>query len=520
MEQPKVALLILDGFGITSETNGNAVLSAPTPFFDDLFKSYPKALLKASSEEVGLPWGEFGNSEVGHTTIGLGRVIIQDLPQIDKAIKSESIITKPAFAKLIEKIKAGAVCNFVCLASDGAVHGRIRHMEGLVALINKQIPDAKIRLHLISDGRDVAEKSIENYLKEIRERLPKAEIASLMGRYFAMDRDKNWDRIQVAYDAIVGNGRRANSVEEVVESSYAQNITDEFIEPVMLSDAKINLEKDVVILTNFRSDRAMQITRAFIDPSLSDVKREALCSNFIAMTTYDDNLPMEVFFSNLDLNNPEVNSVENPLSKIISEGNMKQFHVAESEKFAHVTYFMAGGIREDFAGQENKFFDSAKVPSYDRFPQMRAYEISSEIINASSKGYNFIVANFANGDMVGHAGNFAAAQKAVTILDDSVSKCFNTLIQDGYDVFITSDHGNCDEMINLKSGKPNKEHSLSPVPFVYSNSQNKSSYSDIFSLADSEPIGILADIAPTITDSLGLTNSPEMTGVNLKDSLT
>jgi len=516
----KVALLILDGFGITTETNGNAIIAAPTPFFDSLFKSYPKALLKASSEEVGLPWGEFGNSEVGHTTIGMGRVVLQDLPQIDKALETKTVAQKPAFVSLIEKVKAGAICNIVGLASDGAVHGHIKHMIALCQLIREDYPESKIRLHLIADGRDVQEKSVLNYISELKEKLPNAEIASLSGRYFTMDRDKNWDRIQSAYDAIVGSGSISSTPEEIVEKSYAANKTDEFIEPIIFSQDKIDLENDVVVLTNYRCDRAMQIARAFIDPSLSDIKRQALCKNFIAMTTYDDNLPMEVLFSNIDLNNPETNSLENPISKIISEGSLKQFHVAETEKFAHVTYFLAGGVKEDFQGQENKLFDSEKVPSYDQFPQMRAYEISKEITDASNKGYDFIIANFANGDMVGHSGNFEAAKRAITILDESVSKCFESLINNGYEVFVTSDHGNCDEMIDLKNGKPNKEHSLNPVPFVWANSQNRSTYAEIAQLATAEPIGILADIAPTVLDSLELKNSQEMTGVNLKDSLT
>lgn len=516
----KVALLILDGFGITPELTGNAILNAPTPNLDALLPMFPKCLLKASAEEVGLPWGEFGSSEVGHTTIGLGRIVLQDLPQITAKLTNGEFRKKPQYKKIIDSATNGSNIHFLFVMSDGAVHGHINHLINLVKLIKSDRPKAKIILHMISDGRDTAEKSCKLYLDHINKQIGKlVTFGSLMGRYYAMDRDKNWDRIQLAYNAITGSAERAETPDQVIEDSYAKGKTDEFIEPVSFGNNPFDFSKDLLIFTNYRSDRAVQITRAFVDPNLPELKRRSITSNFFSMTTYDDNLGLNVLFSNLELNNPEVNPLRNPLSQIVSQNNFKQFHVAETEKFAHITYFFAGGEKKVFNGEVDKIIQTKKVKSFDLYPQMRALEISSEISAAANSGFDFIAANFANGDMIGHTGNFEAAKQAVSILDQVLGKLVGELLKKDYQVIITGDHGNCDEMIDFATGKPNKEHTLNPVPFIYCDLKYKGRYITKEDLFNSEPVGILADIAPTISQSLGIEKSPEMSGINLLGAL-
>jgi len=520
-EGKKVALIVLDGFAISKEDKGNAIVAAKTPYLEEIFKEYPKALLKASAEEVGLPWGEFGNSEVGHTTIGLGRIVLQDLPQIDKVISNGSLEKKEV---LIEAQKIAnensSQIHLLGIASDGAVHGHIKHIIALAKIFRTSNPKNKIILHLITDGRDVQEKSADRYLKQIDSELgDTASIGSLMGRYFAMDRDKNWDRIKSAYRAVLGESKSEGSPKEVITRSYSNNKTDEFVEPVSLGDFKANLEKDIFIFCNYRADRAIQLTRAFVDPTIQEVNNGKTANHFIMMTTYDDNLNSQVLFSNLELNDPTTNPLSHPLVQLISDSGKTQFHLAETEKFAHVTYFFAGGIKDELPGQKNLLIQSEKVKSYDLFPQMKAIEITQEIKKAVSKNIDFMVVNYANGDMVGHSGNFDAAVKAVEILDKCLSESIPSLLNNGYNIILTADHGNCDEMIDLKSGKPDKEHSLNPVPFLIISSETKGNFIDLANIKSLEPVGILADIAPTIAGELGLKLPTEMTGMNLKDSL-
>lgn len=521
--QKKAALIILDGFGITPEQEGNAVLLAKIPYMRGVFDSYPKTLLKASGQEAGLPWGEVGNSEVGHTNIGLGRVVLQDLPQIDKSISDNLLKDKEVVVnskKTISQNKSNL--HIIGLASDGAVHCHIEHILALIK-IYLDTPDlAKIVLHVISDGRDVPEKSIEKYVEKIKKQLnEKVIIGSISGRYFAMDRDKNWDRIEKAYRAILGNSDiKAANVDDAIKQAYAKGETDEFISPATIeTGVKTDLEKDIFIFANYRSDRAIQITRAFVDQSLNEFKREKISQNFITMSTYDDNLGTKVLFSNLDLNDKATNPLSNPTAQLISQAKLTQYHIAETEKYAHVTYFFAGGIKDPYQGQENKLYQSAKVKSHDMYPQMRAAEITKDITVNIPKNLSFIVANYANGDMVGHSGNLEATIKTVEILDFCLSKLIPKLLEANYGVFLTADHGNCDEMINLKSKKPNKEHTLNPVPFVFMTKDNRADYTKFNEFVSSQPIGVLADISPTILAYLGLRSSNEMTGMDLTQSL-
>jgi len=518
----RVALIVLDGFGITRIEEGNAVLLAKTPNLDKIYKSFPKALLNASSQEVGLGWGEVGNSEVGHTNIGLGRIVLQDLPQIDKAIASNSVVSRPTTVEINNILTEKQSClNLMCIFSDGGVHGHINHLISFIEIFKHAPGLKKIYLHLFADGRDCPEKSIEKYIKQIDSQLSeKVEIASLSGRYFAMDRDKNWDRVSLAYAAIFGQSpRKFSSISEAVEDSYTKKETDEFITPCSLSDYKPDLENDVFVFLNFRADRALQLTRCFVDGKFEDFERYGEAKHFYTLTTYDDNLAAKVFFSNIDLNDPETNPLSNSMAKLIADNNQTQFHVGETEKFAHVTYFFSGGIKDPFSGQENKLVPSAKVKSHDMYPQMRAKEITSEIIFAVQKGFDFVVANYANGDMVGHSGNLEASVTAVETLDFYVTTAISELLKNEYSVFLTADHGNCDEMIDLKSKKSNKEHSLNPVPFIYISKSSVGSYTSKNEFFSSQPIGILADIAPTILAELGIETVGEMTGISLKESL-
>jgi len=514
----KTALIILDGFGITREEKGNAILQSGIPYIKSLFEKYPKALLKTSSQEVGLPWGEAGNSEVGHSTIGLGRVILQDLPQIDKLFKSGRIIEKNTIKEALELSKRSGRVHFIGLASDGAVHGHIEHIIELSKLfLDKSI---KPILHLIADGRDVPEKSLEIYLEKIAKDLGNGiSIASISGRYFAMDRDKNYERTKRAYDAMHQGNLYSGDIKQYIKEQYKKNITDEFIEPASFKESSGIKPDEPVIFTNFRADRALQLTRAFVDKGFKDFKRNEIPELFATMTTYDDNLPTKVLFSNLDLNDPKTNPLTNSLSEILSQNNARQFHIAETEKFAHVTYFFAGGIKDEFKLQNNVIIPSKKVKSYDQYPQMMAKEISAEIIKASDSKYDFIVANYANGDMVGHSGSLEKTVESIIFLDNCLRDSIEILLKKQYTVFLTSDHGNADEMIDLRSGKPSKEHSINPVPFVYISNKQGGQYKKLEDFISSDPIGILSDIAPTILSDMNLSIPNEMSGADLRESL-
>lgn len=518
----KTALIILDGVGINPEKRGNALVQAKTPFIDQLLDQYPKALLKASGQEVGLPWGEVGNSEVGHSGIGLGRVILQDLPQIDRSIADGTFQNKKIIRASCEVLNnLNSNLHLISLLSDGAVHSHLRHTLALYNTFKTKVSPNNIFLHIIADGRDAGEKSIQKYIDQLKKEIGnEIKFASLSGRFYAMDRDKNWDRTTQAYDAILGKSQCNLAISSAIKAAYAKGETDEFITPVSLSDCpKTNLDYDIFIFTNYRADRSVQLTRAFVDSGVSEIKTQGIARNFITMTTYSEDLDVQVMFSNIELNNPSTNPLTNPFAQVLSQNQITQAHIAETEKFAHVTYFFSGGIMKQQRLENDILIESSKLRSYDKMPQMKAAEISSAIAQSAKKGTGFILANYANGDMVGHSGNLEATIKAVQILDLNLSKTLPFLLENGYTIYLTADHGNCEEMIDLKSGRPNKEHSLNPVPFVYiSQSHNMRTIGrDEFIV--SEPIGVLADIAPTIIEDLGLRKPNEMTGLNLKKSL-
>ncbi len=517
----KVAMIILDGVGITSEKRGNALLLAKTPFMDEIIEKYPKVLLKASGQEVGLPWGEVGNSEVGHSGIGLGRVILQDLPQIDRSIADGNFQNKKVIRAACDVLSnLNSNLHIITLLSDGAVHAHIRHTVALYRAFKLKVSPNNIFLHIISDGRDAGEKSIQKYIEILKNEIGnEIKFASLSGRFYAMDRDKNWDRTEKAYRAIMGQSRCDLSISSAVKDSYAKGETDEFITPVTLPDCpKINLDYDIFVFTNYRADRSVQLTRAFVDPGVKEIKFFGVARNFITMTTYSEDLSVSVMFTNIELNNPKTNPLNEPISQLLSQNQISQVHIAETEKYAHVTYFFSGGITTPFKLENDILIESSKLRSYDKLPQMKAAQITDAIVKSGNSGAGFILANYANGDMVGHSGNLDAAIKAVEILDLNLSKAIPSLLKDGYSVYLTADHGNCEEMIDLKSGRPNKEHSLNPVPLIYLSANNSARTISRDDFINSEPIGVLADITPTIIEDLNLRKPNEMTGLNLKKS--
>jgi len=518
----KIALIILDGFGITPEKRGNAVVLAKPPFIGKLMDKYPKALLRASGQEVGLPWGEVGNSEVGHSGIGLGRVVLQDLPQIDRSITEGRLQNKKtiqAATSVLNELNSNL--HIIGLASDGAVHCHIRHMVALYRAFRTKVPPERIFFHIIADGRDSPEKSVYKYIEGLKKEIgEEVNFASLSGRFYSMDRDKNWDRTEKAYLAMLGENKIQLAISEAVKAAYSKGETDEFITPVSLPDCpEVNFDFDVFIFANYRADRAIQLTRAFVDPGVEGIENNSVAKNFITMTTYSEDLRVEVLFTNIELNNPKINPLTDPLCEAIAKSGMSQVHIAETEKFAHITYFFSGGVAKSYPKESDILIESKKLRSYDTFPQMKAEQISQEIVKNSRRGVNFILVNYANGDMVGHSGNLDATIKAVEILDENLSLVIPELLKNGYLVYLTADHGNCDEMIDLKSGRPNKEHSLNPVPFIYIAKEDSLRCASRDEFISSEPIGVLADIAPTMIDDLGLQKPVEMSGINLKKSL-
>jgi len=512
----KCALVILDGLGISPQEKGNAVLQSNMPFFNGAINSYPKTLLKASGQEVGLPWGQFGNSEVGHTNIGLGRIVLQDLPQIDKSIGDNQLGKKHSIVSAKQKLSAGGNLHIIGILSDGGVHGHIDH----IIAIAKEFAPTKTFIHAIADGRDVPEKSLGKFIEKIEKALPEnAFLASVSGRFFAMDRDKNWERIQKAYDAIIGKGAKfSEGVSGLISENYKSKITDEFFDPTILCDYKMDFDNDVVIFTNYRADRAIQLSRAFVDQS-TPIKKSTTVQNFYCMTTYDDNLRANVLFSNINLNDPKTNPLVKSISELLSLSNKKQLHIAETEKFAHVTYFFNGGVKEPFAGQQNILVPSPKVKSYDLQPKMSADKIVESLSSSIDSQFDFILINFANPDMVGHSGNLNATVEALEYLDHCLSAVCSKMLQNGYEVFISADHGNCDEMIDLSTGNINKEHSLNPVPFIYLGHHNCGKYQIFDEFIQTQPIAVLADISPTILNCFGIPLPSEMAGVDLRPSL-
>lgn len=511
-----VVLAICDGFGFAPSGPGNAITRARTPHLTEWQQTYPVVTLQAAGESVGLKYGEMGNSEVGHTTIGAGRIIFQSLPRIDRAIQDRSFFSNEAFLRAMDHVlTTNGTLHLLGIFSEGNIHGSQEHLFALLELARqKGIPH--IAFHLMVDGRDTAPRAALKSLTELRRRIgdrSDAIIATIGGRYFGMDRDERWDRVQRMYDAMVyGKGPTASTPEIAIQAAYDMGINDEMIPPTVLVTAEGTpcatvRDGDAVIYSNFRPDRARQLTEAFVLPGFEKFDRGAWIKNlvFSTMMTYDDALPVEVAFP------PQ--SIVDPLGKILSDAMIPQLHIAETEKYAHITVFFNGGAMQPFPGQENILIQSPQVATYDLKPEMSANLICEEVIKQIDTGrYGFIVVNFANADMVGHTGNLPATIKAIETLDDVLGQVAEATMSVGGVLLITGDHGNAEMKIDPLTGVGQAEHTANPVPLylLWEKAARPAREPKMI-----PPVGLLSDIAPTVLDLIGLPPNPSMTGRSL-----
>ncbi|MBD5204745.1 MAG: 2,3-bisphosphoglycerate-independent phosphoglycerate mutase [Bacteroidales bacterium] len=500
-KEKKALLIILDGYGIGDHKQDDAIFNTPTPYIDSLTAEYPHSKLQASGEFVGLPDGQMGNSEVGHLNIGAGRVVYQDLVKINRAIADGSFAENPEVKSAFSYAREHNVpIHFMGLASPGGVHSSLNHLYALCDTAQAYGLE-RVFLHCFMDGRDTDPRSGAGYLSEIRAHCEKSAgvIASVIGRYYAMDRDHRWERLREAYNLLVdGEGRKTDDVVKAVEESYAEGVTDEFIKPIVNTsvDGRIG-EGHVVIFFNYRNDRAKELTTVLTQHE-EDGMKPIKDLQYYCMTPYDDSFKnVHILFSKGD--------VPMTLAEYLSLKGKKQLHIAETEKYAHVTFFFNGGREEPFAGEERILVPSPKVATYDLKPEMSAPEVTEKLVKAiDDEKYDFIVVNFANGDMVGHTGVYPAIQKAVAALDSCVHDVVEAAKAHGYETIIIADHGNADQAMN-PDGSPNTAHSLNPVPFIYVGSNKDAKTKD----------GRLADVAPSLLHLMGLPQPEEMTGDNL-----
>ena len=492
----------MDGFGLTEPGPGNAVANASTPNLDRIFRDCPGCKLSASGLDVGLPEGQMGNSEVGHTNIGAGRVVFQDLPRISRAIEDGSFFENDAYVEAMDDCKErDGSLHLMGLLSDGGVHSHITHLFALLKMAKEQ-GLSKVYVHCFLDGRDVPPSSGKHYVEQLQAKIQQlgvGEIATVMGRYYAMDRDKRWDRVQRAYDAIAcGEGPFEADAAEAVQKSYDAGVTDEFVEPVVCAKNAQVRDNDSIIFFNFRPDRAREITRCFVDEDFTDVERKTgfLSVDFICTTEYDATLP------NVTVAYPHQKLV-NTFGEYISNLGLTQLRIAETEKYAHVTFFFNGGVEQVFPGEDRCLIPSPKVATYDLQPEMSAYQVTEEAVKRIESGaYDVIILNFANCDMVGHTGVYEAACKAVSTVDECVNRVVEATSKMGGVSLITADHGNAERMID-DDGEPFTAHTTNLVPFYIVGASAQ--------LRD----GRLADIAPTMLDLMGLEKPAEMDGQTL-----
>ena len=500
LKNAPVALIIMDGYGNgkTCDPN-NAIQIAKTPVIDSLRQNFPSTHIQASGEFVGLPNGQMGNSEVGHTNIGAGRIIYQALTRITKAIKDGDFFKNEALVSVADQAKAnGGALHLMGLVSPGGVHSHSEHLYGLLQFAKNQ-GFKDVYVHAFLDGRDVDPSSAAEYVAELESKIAEigcGKIASLSGRYYAMDRDNRWDRVQKAYEAIaLGKGVAADDAVAGVKASYANEVTDEFVVPAVVGDYKGMKDGDGVVFFNFRPDRARELTHAFTDIEFSGFERKALKLSFATMTQYEEGLNVKVAYP------PE--SITNTLGEVISKNGMTQLRIAETEKYAHVTFFFNGGVEEPYKGEDRILVPSPKVATYDLQPEMSAIEVTDKVVEAIKSGkYDFIILNYANGDMVGHTGVIEAAVKAVETVDTCVGRFVEAIREVGGEVCITADHGNADQMVDPETGAPFTAHTTNPVPFIV--------VSDRVGWIASD--GALCDIAPTLLTLAGMEIPAEMTG--------
>ncbi len=517
MSKP-VILVILDGYGRGPENAANAIFKAKKPNIDFIEKNFPMTNLQASGIAVGLPWGEEGNSEVGHLNLGAGQIIYQYLPRIIFAIRDGSFFKKPALIQAAEHVKKNnSSLHIIGLVGSGNVHSYIDHLYALLDFAKKEKLE-KVFLHPFTDGRDSPPKDALEFFEKVENRLgrdyPFAKIASLIGRHYAMDRDNNWDRIETAYRLLTeGKGKISLDVKTAIKSDYDKNITDEFIEPKVINPpagGEPIKSNDAVVFFNFREDSARQLTQAFVEEKFDKFERKKIDNLYFAtMTRYEKNLPLNVLFEPLE--------IKNMLAKVISDAGKKQIHIAETEKYAHITYFFNGGIENPMPNEDRILIPTKRDHDFAKNPAMSASEITEKLIEAiNSKKYDFIVVNYANADMIGHTGNFQATVSAIEILDTEIGKILPEVLNINGTLIITSDHGNADEKIDLLTGKPLTEHTANPVPFYLINNDFKREKTpEDFEIYKFEIRGILADVAPTVLELMELPQLPEMTGKSL-----
>jgi 2,3-bisphosphoglycerate-independent phosphoglycerate mutase len=510
MADKQVVLIVLDGWGVNMQKEGNAIASAHAPVYHSLIRDYPHTQLLAAGESVGLPDGQMGNSEVGHLNLGAGRVVYQDSTRISKAIRDGEFFNNPVLLAAMDQAKrAGGVLHFMGLLSDGGVHSRFDHIYALFDLAKKQ-GMKHVFFHAFLDGRDTPPSSALEYVSQLEQFLAKTgvgKIASVSGRYYAMDRDKRWERVQKAYEALVlGKGIRKYGAAEAVRESYENGRTDEFILPTVILNAASNRpiatirDNDAVIFCNFRSDRAREITRVLTDTTFREFDRSVVprLSSFVCLTQYDESFDLPVAFTPVRLTHI--------LGEEISRNGLQQLRIAETEKYAHVTFFFNGGEEQPFPLEDRVLIPSPRdVATYDKKPEMSAREITEKLVKAIlSRKYAFILANYANPDMVGHTGVLEAAIKAVEVLDECLGRVVRAAQETGACVLITADHGNLETMADPSTGQPHTAHTTDPVPFIVLGQK-----------VVLKEQGILADVAPTALQLLGIEQPEEMTGTSL-----
>jgi len=495
-------LIILDGFGLNPDPENNAVVEADTPNIDRYFSSNPMTSLEASGSGVGLPDGQMGNSEVGHMTIGSGTIVKQDLVRIDEAIENQSFFENPALLNAVLAAKAAnRPLHLLGLVSNGGVHSHIDHLRALIRLCGQQAVVPQV--HMITDGRDTAPQAALDYLPELESLLKEngGHIGSICGRYYAMDRDNRWQRTQLVWDAIVKSiGANAQSASQAIQQSYDNGVYDEFIKPVLLPGFASLQAGDELLFFNFRNDRTRQVSAALVMADFDEFDRGSDYQPvaLTCMTYYDAKLESPIAYAPI---RPEVT-----LGSVVSEAGYRQFHCAETEKYPHVTFFFNGGREQCYPGEDRKLIDSPRVATYDLCPEMSAEEVADAMIEAlKSQQYEFLVVNFANGDMVGHTAIREAVIKAVEVLDREVGRVLDVAVEQGYAVVLTADHGNCDEMVNPETGEPHTQHSLYPVPCMVIDKNSSALVKD----------GNLSAIAPTLLQIMGIPKPESMTGNSL-----
>ncbi|HAI74399.1 MAG TPA: 2,3-bisphosphoglycerate-independent phosphoglycerate mutase [Candidatus Moranbacteria bacterium] len=515
-----VVLVVLDGWGLSKNKKGNAIINAQLPTIDKLNKFYPHIALQASGISVGLPWGEPGNSEVGHITLGTGQTIYQNMPRITMAIQDGEFFKNSAFLEAIEHCrKNNSALHLMGLIGKGGIHSIVDHLYGLLELARNQKFE-KVFLHLFTDGRDSSPASGTESLKELQRKLDiykTGRIATISGRYYAMDRNNNWNRIKLAYDAITeGIGEQIADPIDYLNKSYKQEIFDEYIKPAVVMENGKPLatvsDNDSLIFFNFREDRARQITKAFALPDFNKFNKKPiknLC--FVAMVQYEADLPVSIAFP--------VIKVSNCLGNVLSKNKLIQLRIAETEKFAHVTYFFNGGKEEAFSGEDRVIIPSKDVAKFDEAPEMSAQEITDKVIDFVQKEkYDFILINYANADIIGHTGNEQAAIAAIETVDKCLEKLIKEVILKNGCLLITADHGNVEEMVSLKTGEENTEHSANPVPLWFITGENHLSDTEKNPYSF-ETAGLLSDIAPTILELFNIEKPIEISGESLLEEL-